>query len=69
MLGSHAIEQQAVDATPITPYMDRRLASSNDLYFQFVYDLFRANVIDFTANPLDIVTPFFVAKRGKAKLR
>lgn len=55
--------------TPLTPYMDEILASSDDLYYQFVHDLFLANVVDFSNSPRDLVTPFFVEKRGKQKIR
>ena len=54
---------------PIAPYMDETLRKNSKKYIEFVHDLYTANVIDFTDVPKDIVTPFFVGKRGKRKIR
>eukprot|EP00973_Karenia_brevis_P034783 4799597-Karenia_brevis.AAC.1 len=43
--------------------MDERLANDHELYYEFVSDIFAAGMIGFTADALDIVTPFFVKKK------
>eukprot|EP00973_Karenia_brevis_P016640 2278975-Karenia_brevis.AAC.1 len=48
---------------PVRPYMDEKLAASPKLYFEFISDLYGAGMLDFTDEPLDIVTPFFVGKK------
>ena len=40
-----------------------------DLRQEVVEDLYNANVIGFTSKPIDIVTPFFVEKKGKESIR
>eukprot|EP00973_Karenia_brevis_P093521 12417693-Karenia_brevis.AAC.1 len=61
---------RVVESSPsIKPYMDERLASDPELYYEFVADIFAAGMIGFTAQALDIVTPFFVKKKdGKQRL-
>ena len=50
---------------PIVPYMDEVLSKDHLKYVKFVADLANAHVVKFTDSPFDIVTPFFVEKRGK----
>ena len=44
---------------PITPYMDETLGSDREKYNTFLRDMYDANLIDFTCEPIDICTPFF----------
>jgi hypothetical protein len=54
---------------PVRPYMDTRLRSNVALYESFVADLWDRNMIKFTTQPADIVTPFFVKKKdGRQRL-
>lgn len=51
------------------PYMDVKLQKSAQDYHDFIHDLYEAGMISFTAEPRDLVTPFFVAKKnGKQRL-
>ena len=51
------------------PYMDVKLQHSSQEYELFVKTLFEAGMIDFTSEPQDLVTPFFVAKKdGRQRL-
>ena len=52
----------------ITPYMDVNLKSSEELYSNFVADLWERNMLDFEAEVKSLVTPFFVTKKS-GKLR
>lgn len=47
----------------VRPYMDARLQSDETLYHQFAKDLWEKGMIDFTQQPGDLVTPFFVNKK------
>ena len=47
----------------VRPYMDSRLQSDETLYHQFAKDLWEKGMIDFTQQPGDLVTPFFVNKK------
>ena len=48
----------------MVPYMDVRLRSDLLLHEKFVERLHDAGMIAFTDRPLDLVTPFFVEKKG-----
>ena len=51
------------------PYMDVKLQHSSQEYELFVKTLYEAGMIDFTSEPQDLVTPFFVAKKdGRQRL-
>ena len=50
------------------PYMDTILQNDKQKYNQFIRDLFDKNMVDFTANPKDLIAPFFVKKKNH-KLR
>ena len=52
----------------VQPYMDTVLKNDPGKYVQFVHKLFLGGMISFTANPQDLITPFFVAKKS-GKLR
>ena len=45
------------------PYMDTRLQRSSQEHRDFVHQIYSAGMINFTAEPQDIVSPFFVAKK------
>ena len=47
----------------VRPYMDSRLQSDEPLYQQFAKDLWEKGMVDFTQQPGDLVTPFFVNKK------
>ncbi len=40
--------------------MDKTLARSKKEYHQFILDMYAANLIDFTHDPIYIVTPVFL---------
>ena len=62
--------EQVLETQPnIKPYMDHQLKNDSDVFHQFIADLFFSNLLGFTNTPTDIVTPFFVEKRGKASIR
>ena len=46
------------------PYMDAVLASSPQKYHEFVKDLARKNMVDFTSSPKDLIAPFFAKKKN-----
>ena len=60
----HIIEKDDV----FRPYMDVTLQGSPKKYVMFVKDLIDKGMVDFTARPKDLVTPFFVKKKN-GKLR
>ena len=50
-------------ASHVRCYMDERLASNVNMYFDFVVDLWKSNLLGLTRTPRELVTPFFVAKK------
>ena len=61
----HVVEQGDF----VRPYMDSRLQHDPVLYGQFVKDLYEKGMLSFTAQPLEIVPPFFVRKKnGRLRL-
>ena len=48
----------------VRPYMDVRLQREQDTYEQFILDLFKSGMLEFTCRPQDLVTPFFVHKKN-----
>eukprot|EP00971_Amphidinium_carterae_P299833 5957165-Amphidinium_carterae.2 len=53
----------------VVPYMDEKLRGDLHLYLDFVSQLHGRNMIDFTAEPLNFATPFFVRKKsGRQRL-
>eukprot|EP00974_Lingulodinium_polyedra_P063982 6179656-Lingulodinium_polyedra.AAC.1 len=44
--------------------MDIELKKDADLYYNFVKDMYEANIIQFTTQAKDWVTPFFVGKKS-----
>ncbi|CAK0903474.1 unnamed protein product, partial [Prorocentrum cordatum] len=59
---------RALDSEPpVTPYMDEVLKRDPAAYKTFIGDLVRANMLGFTRRPKDLVTPFFVARKGGAR--
>ena len=69
LLAPDAWERVIESEPPIRPYMDEKLKRSASTYHVFVQDLFASNIIDFTDDPRDIVTPFFVGKKDKDNIR
>ena len=45
------------------PYMDEVLQKDQSKYQQFIHDLYDKGMIEFTDQPQDMVTPFFVKKK------
>ena len=62
-------EQTVAASEPIVPYMDEILKNDSQQYHTFICDLYRADIIDFTADPSDLCTPFFVSKTWKRTIR
>ena len=48
---------------PRRPYMDEVLRTNKEAYYQFVTDLRERNMLGWTTEPEDIITPFFVEKQ------
>ena len=64
MLLSHDERGQVLEKQDvIKPYMDVNLRRSPEVYRGFVLDLWQRNMISFSSDPLEIITPFFVAKK------
>lgn len=57
------------EGNTMKPYMDTKLQNSAQEYQNFVKTLYDAGMINFTSDPQDLVTPFFVAKKdGRQRL-
>ena len=48
----------------IKPYMDVKLRRDRCAYVRFLRDLWGRNMLGATVDPIDLVTPFFVSKKG-----
>lgn len=69
MLSPDAWEQREEAGPAVKPYMDERLRGHRETYARFAADLIVAKVASLTQSPADLVTPFFVEKRGKPTIR
>lgn len=49
----------------VSPYMDVVLKNNPQEYMAFVHRLFEGGMVNFTANPQDLVCPFFVVKKNQ----
>ena len=69
MLDEDAWGRISEEQSGFRPYMDKVLANDKQKYNQFIVDLFDKNMVDFTAKPKDLISPFFVKKKnGKLRL-
>ena len=54
---------------PIQIYMDPKLKNNLNEYCVFIHDLYEKGMLQFTSQPRDMISPFFVSKKsGKQRL-